>query len=76
MILSKLPPELLRKGRFDELFFVDLPDHSSRKKLFEIHLGNVNDAGPIFVGFSGGQNGRIHWRRYQTSDCQWSLHEF
>lgn len=37
--VSKLPPELLRKGRFDELFFVDLPDHSSRKKLFEIHLG-------------------------------------
>ena len=34
--VSKLPPELLRKGRFDELFFVDLPDHCSREKLFEI----------------------------------------
>jgi SpoVK/Ycf46/Vps4 family AAA+-type ATPase len=34
-----LPPELLRKGRFDELFFVDLPDHEERKQIFEIHLG-------------------------------------
>jgi SpoVK/Ycf46/Vps4 family AAA+-type ATPase len=33
-----LPPELLRKGRFDELFFVDLPDHEERKQIFEIHL--------------------------------------
>jgi len=33
-----LPPELLRKGRFDELFFVDLPDHEERKHIFEIHL--------------------------------------
>lgn len=36
--VSKLPPELLRKGRFDELFFVDLPDHTIRKSIFEIHL--------------------------------------
>ena len=36
--VSKLPPELLRKGRFDEIFFVDLPDEKSRKEIFEIHL--------------------------------------
>lgn len=36
--VSKLPPEFLRKGRFDEIFFVDLPDEISRKKIFEIHL--------------------------------------
>ncbi len=36
--LSKLPPELLRKGRFDEIFFVDLPDEEARKVIFEIHL--------------------------------------
>ena len=36
--VSKLPPEFLRKGRFDEIFFVDLPDMESRKKIFEIHL--------------------------------------
>ncbi|MFM9064272.1 MAG: hypothetical protein ACKOOI_14765, partial [Pirellula sp.] len=32
------PPELLRKGRLDEIFFVDLPDHSERKEIFAIHL--------------------------------------
>ncbi len=36
--VSKLPPELLRKGRFDEIFFVDLPDAAVRRKIFEIHL--------------------------------------
>jgi SpoVK/Ycf46/Vps4 family AAA+-type ATPase len=33
-----LPPELLRKGRFDEIFFVDLPDEEARVTLFKIHL--------------------------------------
>ncbi len=36
--LSKLPPELLRKGRFDEIFFVDLPDAAERAEIFRIHL--------------------------------------
>ena len=36
--LSALPPELLRKGRFDEIFFVDLPDAEGRAELFRIHL--------------------------------------
>jgi hypothetical protein len=36
--LSSLPPELLRKGRFDEIFFVDLPGHDDRAELFAIHL--------------------------------------
>jgi SpoVK/Ycf46/Vps4 family AAA+-type ATPase len=36
--VSGLPPELLRKGRFDEIFFVDLPKFPERKKIFEIHL--------------------------------------
>lgn len=40
--VSKLPPEFLRKGRFDEIFFVDLPDKSSRKIIFEIHLEKRN----------------------------------
>ena len=33
-----LPPELLRKGRFDEIFFVDLPDHAARADIFRLHL--------------------------------------
>lgn len=36
--ISKMPPEFLRKGRFDELFFVDLPNGEERKKILDIHL--------------------------------------
>lgn len=36
--ISKMPPEFLRKGRFDELFFVDLPNGEERRKIIEIHL--------------------------------------
>lgn len=36
--ISALPPELVRKGRFDEIFFVDLPDRESRREIFAIHL--------------------------------------
>lgn len=36
--ISKLPPELMRKGRFDEIFFVDLPDSDARRRILEIHL--------------------------------------
>ena len=38
--ISKLPPEFLRKGRFDEIFFVDLPDDETRREIFRIHLGS------------------------------------
>ena len=38
--ISALPPELVRKGRFDEIFFVDLPDSHIRESIFEIHLKN------------------------------------
>lgn len=40
--VRQLPPELLRKGRFDEIFFVDLPLKGPRKEIFEIHLINRN----------------------------------
>ena len=36
--VTVLPPELIRKGRFDELFFVDLPNQSERKQIFAIQL--------------------------------------
>lgn len=36
--ISVLPPEMLRKGRFDEIFFVDLPDTEVRAALFTLHL--------------------------------------
>ena len=36
--VTVLPPELIRKGRFDELFFVDLPNQAERKQVFSIQL--------------------------------------
>jgi len=36
--ISALPPEMLRKGRFDEIFFVDLPSTAVRQSLFALHL--------------------------------------
>jgi len=36
--INLLPPELLRKGRFDEIFFVDLPNKKERENIFKIHL--------------------------------------
>ena len=40
--LHKMPSELLRKGRFDEIFFVDLPIESAREEIFKIHLTHRN----------------------------------
>ena len=59
-----LPPELLRKGRFDEIFFVDLPNPAERDAIFRIHLGQRHqDAGAFDLpglaaasdGFSGAE---------------------
>jgi ATP-dependent 26S proteasome regulatory subunit len=36
--IERLPPELVRKGRLDEIFFVDLPDATAREEIFKIHL--------------------------------------
>jgi SpoVK/Ycf46/Vps4 family AAA+-type ATPase len=36
--VTVLPPELIRKGRFDELFFVDLPNPAERRQIFSIQL--------------------------------------
>jgi AAA+ superfamily predicted ATPase len=62
--LSVLPPELLRKGRFDEIFFVDLPDELERRDIFGIHLGlrkqstesyDIDTLIAASVGFSGAE---------------------
>ena len=62
--ISKLPPELLRKGRFDEIFFVDLPDARTRRAIFEVHLSRRGRAADRFdlpalaeatEGFSGAE---------------------
>lgn len=62
--IEKLPPELLRKGRIDEIFFVDLPDSSIRREIFSIHLRKRNQSPSGFdleqlaetsQGFSGAE---------------------
>lgn len=62
--IEKLPPELLRKGRFDELFYVDLPNKTERTEIWKIHIAkrkrNPEDFSiQIFVdnseGFSGAE---------------------
>jgi AAA+ superfamily predicted ATPase len=39
--IQSLPPEMLRKGRFDEIFFVGLPNQTERKAIFEVHLSKL-----------------------------------
>jgi SpoVK/Ycf46/Vps4 family AAA+-type ATPase len=62
--ITSLPPELIRKGRFDEIFFVDLPDAAARKEILSIHLrkrGVAFDERAVAVlvrateGFSGAE---------------------
>jgi len=62
--IEALPPELLRKGRVDEIFFVDLPDLENRRTILQIHLGkreldvDAFDAGRVAEaceGFSGSE---------------------
>lgn len=62
--VRKLPPELLRKGRFDELFFVDLPTEKERREIVraslsqygrEIHALGVDELASVTEGFTGAE---------------------
>ncbi len=62
--ISLLPPELVRKGRFDEIFFVDLPDQATREQVLAIHLSRrqikpqlypITELGAATEGFSGAE---------------------
>jgi SpoVK/Ycf46/Vps4 family AAA+-type ATPase len=62
--ISRLPPELMRKGRFDEIFFVDLPSEEVRAEIFTIHLQKRSQTPDLFdvgilaaraKGFSGAE---------------------
>jgi SpoVK/Ycf46/Vps4 family AAA+-type ATPase len=50
--ISQLPPELVRKGRFDEMFFVDLPSMEVRGEIFRIHLAR-RDLDPVQFDLPG-----------------------
>lgn len=39
--IKALPPEMLRKGRFDEIFFVGLPSQGEREAIFNVHLSRL-----------------------------------
>ena len=41
-VVANLPPELIRKGRFDDIFFVDLPDDEERGEIWKIHFEQRN----------------------------------
>lgn len=62
--VSRLPPEFIRKGRFDEVFFVDLPTPAVRQGIFEIHLArrkqhaasfDLGRLAEVTEGFSGAE---------------------
>lgn len=62
--VTALPPEMLRKGRFDEIFFVDLPDAAEREQIFGIHIAkrkrdpakfNTKALAKASDGFSGAE---------------------
>jgi len=62
--VTVLPPELIRKGRFDELFFVDLPNQTERKQIFSIQLAkrkrnpadfDLDKAAAAAKGYSGAE---------------------
>jgi ATP-dependent 26S proteasome regulatory subunit len=62
--ISQLPPELIRKGRFDEIFFVDFPDATARVQIASIHLKKrgydpakfeVDGLAKLSAGFSGAE---------------------
>ncbi|MFZ4506457.1 MAG: AAA family ATPase [Fimbriimonas sp.] len=62
--VSALPPEMLRKGRFDEIFFVDLPEEAERAQIFSIHLSKrkrdpkkfkLKELAKITDGYSGAE---------------------
>lgn len=63
-VINRLPPELIRKGRFDELFFVDLPEAKVRADIFVIHLRrrelnpeqfDLDELSAASEGFSGAE---------------------
>ena len=62
--ITSLPPELLRKGRFDEVFRVDFPDETEREAILRVHLENGS-------GVAESTRGSWHARRRGTREPTW-----
>ncbi len=76
--VEKLPGEFLRKGRFDEIFFVDLPTSTERQDIFRIHLGkrrsdisrfDLEQLAKVSDGFSGAEIEQAIIDRYPPAQC-------
>lgn len=77
--ISQLPPELLRKGRFDEIFYIDLPNKNERQEIFDIHLHkrkrepgqfNLEKLSELTRGYSGSEIEEIIISAlYDAFDC-------
>ena len=89
--VTGIPPELLRKGRFDEMFSVDLPNKEERKEILEIHIKkknrshlvsggkiNINHlAGETSEGFTGAEiEAAINEAMYAAFDSEKDLNDF
>ncbi len=70
--ISQLPPELIRKGRLDEIFFVDLPGTKSREDIFRIHLAK-RDESPDDFDLETWRQSHPGFRG-QKLNRPWSLH--
>jgi SpoVK/Ycf46/Vps4 family AAA+-type ATPase len=77
--ITRLPPELIRKGRLDEIFFVDLPDLETRTEIFSIHLQKRKQDAAQFElsqlaqaseGFSGAEIEQAIVAAYYSSTSQ------
>ena len=77
--VSDLPPELLRKGRFDELFFVDLPGVEARRSIFALHLRkrdvttekfDLSHLAALSEGFSGAEIEQVVVSAVYSSSAQ------
>jgi SpoVK/Ycf46/Vps4 family AAA+-type ATPase len=77
--VSALHPELLRKGRFDEIFYVDLPNYDERREIFKIHLRkrrrnpsifDIDSFAKLTSGYSGAEIEQIIISAlYDSFDC-------
>jgi len=89
--VSGIPPELLRKGRFDEMFSVDLPNKEERMEILQIHIRKKNRqhlvssgklslerlAGECSEGFTGAEiEAAINEAMYAAFDASKDLNEF
>jgi SpoVK/Ycf46/Vps4 family AAA+-type ATPase len=71
--ISKLPAELLRRGRFDKIYYVDLPDQQERVEILNIHLKKMGWENKIEEGALNRYSARLV--KYSGADIEYILRE-